>query len=55
VKISGAAPNGGMIVVNRANGKAGVILGCAPQFGSVIVQDAKGQIIGSLPAPPPDS
>jgi hypothetical protein len=49
VKIAANAMDGGLITVNRANGKAGVILSNTPVGGTVIVQDKLGKITGHLP------
>jgi hypothetical protein len=50
VKISASSPNGGYITVNRTNGKAGIIIACTPFSGVVVVNDAKGQMLASLPS-----
>ncbi len=52
VKIAADGVDGGYITVNRANGKAGVILSNTPIGGAVIVKDHGGQITGHLPALP---
>ena len=49
VKIAANAMDGGLITVNRANGKAGVILSNTPVGGTVIVQDQHAKITGHLP------
>ena len=49
VKISAASPHGGFIAVNRTNGKAGVLIACTPLSGAVVVNDAKGKLLASLP------
>jgi predicted ribosome-associated RNA-binding protein Tma20 len=54
VKISASSPNGGYITVNRTNGKAGVIIACTPMSGAVVVNDAKGKLLASLPATNPE-
>ena len=52
VKIAADAMDGGLITVNRANGKAGVIISNTPIGGTVMVEDAHGKITGCLPALP---
>ena len=52
VKIAADGLDGGYITVNRANGKAGVILSNTPIGGAVIVQDHGGHVTGHLPALP---
>jgi hypothetical protein len=52
VKISAGAPQGGMVSVNRSNGKPGVLLACTDQSGAVIVNNAKGDMLASLPSVP---
>jgi hypothetical protein len=54
VKILANGMDGGLITVNRANGKAGVILSNTPVGGTVIVQDKHGGITGHLPMVPED-
>lgn len=49
VKISAGAPHGGMVSVNRPNGRPGVVLACTEDFGAVMVNNAKGKLIASLP------
>ena len=49
VKVTGSAPTGGTVSVHRLNGKPAVILACTDQFGAVMVNDAKGQLLASLP------
>ena len=49
VKILANGMDGGLITVNRANGKAGVILSNTPVGGTVVVQDKLGTITGHLP------
>ena len=49
VKIAANGLDGGFITINRANGKAGVILSNTPLGGTVIVQDQHANITGSLP------
>ena len=49
VKIAADGMDGGYITVNRANGKAGVILSNTAVGGTVIVQDQHGKITGHLP------
>jgi len=49
VKIAADAIDGGLITVNRANGKAGVIISNTPIGGTVVVQDHSGKITGHLP------
>jgi hypothetical protein len=49
VKIAANAMDGGLITVNRANGKAGVILSNTALGGTVIVQDQHAKITGHLP------
>ena len=50
VKIAADALDGGLITVNRANGKAGVIFSNTALGGTVMVQDQHGKITGHLPA-----
>lgn len=52
VKIAADGIDGGYITINRANGKAGVILSNTPVGGTVIVQDHAGKITGYLPVIP---
>jgi hypothetical protein len=52
VKIAADGMDGGFITVNRANGKAGVILSNTAVGGTVIVQDQHGKITGHLPMIP---
>ena len=52
VKIAANGMDGGYLTVNRANGKAGVILSNSPIGGAVIVQDHTGNITGHLPMIP---
>ena len=52
VKIAANGLDGGLITVNRANGKAGVILSNTPLGGTVIVQDQHANITGHLPMLP---
>jgi hypothetical protein len=54
VKIAANGMDGGLITVNRANGKAGVILSNTPVGGTVMVQDKLGNITGHLPMVPED-
>jgi hypothetical protein len=54
VKIAANGMDGGFITVNRANGKAGVILSNTPLGGTVIVQDQHAKITGHLPMIPED-
>ncbi len=49
VKIAADAIDGGLITVNRANGRAGVIISNTPVGGTVMVQDQHGKITGHLP------
>lgn len=49
VKIQSDALDGGLITVNRANGKAGIIISNTPIGGTVIVNDPQGNISGTLP------
>jgi hypothetical protein len=51
VKLSSNGQDGGFITVNRANGKAGVILSNIATGGAVIVNDPRGQVMASLPSP----
>jgi hypothetical protein len=50
VKISSNGMDGGFITVNRANGKAGVILSNIGTGGAVIINDKQGKIMASLPS-----
>ena len=52
VKIAANGLDGGLITVNRANGKAGVILSNTAIGGTVMVQDQHGNITGHLPMVP---
>jgi hypothetical protein len=52
VKIAANGLDGGLVTVNRANGKAGVILSNTPVGGTVVVQDQHGKITGHLPTAP---
>jgi len=52
VKIAADGMDGGFITVNRANGKAGVILSNTAVGGTVMVQDQHGKITGHLPMIP---
>lgn len=52
VKITAGGPQGGVISVNRPNGKPGVLLACTNASGAVIVNDAQGQMLASLPSAP---
>jgi hypothetical protein len=52
VKIAANGLDGGLITVNRANGKAGVILSNTAVGGTVIVQDQHANITGHLPVVP---
>lgn len=54
VKIAADGLDGGFITVNRANGKAGVILSNTPLGGTVMVNDHAGNITGTLPILPPE-
>jgi hypothetical protein len=49
VKIAADGLDGGFITVNRANGKAGVILSNTAIGGTVIVQDQHAKITDHLP------
>ena len=49
VRIHSSARNGGAISVHGHNGKHAVLLGSTEQHGAVIVNDAQGRTIASLP------
>lgn len=49
VRISAGAPQGGVVSVNRPNGKPGALLACTEESGAVIVNNAKGKLLASLP------
>ncbi len=50
VKIASTGLEGGFITVNRANGKAGIILSNIEPSGAIIVNDKRGRRIASLPS-----
>ena len=49
VRIVSDSPGGGILTVNAANGRPGVILGTTDHGGAVLVNDPKGKPAASLP------